>query len=69
MGRPVYPYELSDPDFCWLVSHFQENHPEYCIFESGALPVVFIKEQEFVRDQLSVLPEGESVGVTDAKEE
>lgn len=44
MGRPVYPYELSDPDYYWLVSHFEETYPDYFIFEDGAQPVVFIRE-------------------------
>ena len=42
MGRPVYPYELVDPDFCWLISNFQETFPEYRSVESPTLPVVFI---------------------------
>ena len=44
MGRPVYVYELNDPDFCWLISHFQESNPGYFMTESGSLPVIFIKE-------------------------
>jgi hypothetical protein len=43
MGRPIYPYELGDPDFSWLISHFQENHPGYNVIENTCLPVVFIE--------------------------
>ena len=43
MARAVYQYELSDPDFSWLLSSFQENHPEYRSIESGSLPVTFIR--------------------------
>ena len=43
MGRPVYQYELADPDFSWLVSSFQENHPDYSFAETTTLPVVFIQ--------------------------
>lgn len=53
MARPVYPYELADPDFCWLVTNFQENCPEYVCVDNGTLPVVFIgKKEEFVGDDL-----------------
>jgi hypothetical protein len=43
MARPVYTYELSDPDFSWLVSNFQENNPNYIIVENSCLPVSFVK--------------------------
>ena len=42
MGRPIYPYELSDPDFSWLISNFLETNPEYTAIESTCLPVVFV---------------------------
>lgn len=43
MGRPIYPYELNDPDFSWLISSFQESFPEYSFIENSCLPVVFIE--------------------------
>ncbi|RMG39819.1 MAG: hypothetical protein D6719_12415 [Candidatus Dadabacteria bacterium] len=46
MGRPVYPYELSDPDFTWLINNFQENNPDYCPIENSILPVVFVRESK-----------------------
>ena len=56
MGRPVYPHELVDPDFSWLISSFQENNPEYSSIESSVLPVVFIKDDtEF--EQTFFMPE------------
>lgn len=42
MGRPVYPYELDDPDFSWLVSRFKEEHKGYGYVESSCLPIVLI---------------------------
>lgn len=42
MGRPVYTYELSDPDLSWLVSNFQENNPNYILIENSCLPVSFV---------------------------
>jgi hypothetical protein len=44
MGRPIYPHELGDPDFSWLISSFREHHPEYIFVESTCLPVVFIHD-------------------------
>lgn len=43
MARPVYPYELSDPDMSWLVNNFRENNANYIAVESTCLPVVLIK--------------------------
>jgi hypothetical protein len=42
MGRPLYPYELGDPDFSWLLMSFQENNPDWIMVESTSLPVVLI---------------------------
>ncbi len=47
---------MVDPDFSWLISNFQENHPHYIAVEDGCLPVVFIgnrdslTEEQFVQD-------------------
>jgi hypothetical protein len=46
MGRPIYPYELADADFSWLITNFQENHPEYTLVEDSSLPIVFIGTKE-----------------------
>ncbi len=43
MGRPLYPYELGDPDFSWLLSSFQENNPGWVMIESTNLPVVMLQ--------------------------
>jgi len=43
MGRPLYPYELGDPDFSWLLSSFQENNPGWIMIESTNLPVVMLQ--------------------------
>jgi hypothetical protein len=42
MGRPIYSHELSDPDFSWLITSFQENNPNYSCVDSSCLPIVFI---------------------------
>lgn len=52
MARPVYPYELDDPDYYWLVNNFEENNSDYDMYCEGAEPVVFIKfgEENIVSD-------------------
>jgi len=42
MARPVYPHELCDPDFAWLIANFREQHPEFVSVESTFLPIVLI---------------------------
>jgi hypothetical protein len=58
MGRPVFPYELADTDFCWLVANFQDRNPTYTSVETAALPVVFIKflEEELQKATISDVP-------------
>jgi hypothetical protein len=46
MGRPVYPYELNDPDFSWLIDFFNENHSGYSAVVSNGLPVVFVSSHD-----------------------
>ena len=44
MGRPVFAYELDDPDFSWLINTFRESHPQFTYFEEHCLPLVFIAD-------------------------
>jgi len=46
MARPVFPYELDDPDFSWLLSRFREEHPEYALLDQVTLPLTLIKIPE-----------------------
>jgi hypothetical protein len=55
MARPVYAYELSDSDFSWLISNFQENNPSYFMIENSCLPVSFIKGAE-VKAEVAAFP-------------
>lgn len=43
MCRAIFSYELGDPDFSWLLSTFQEAHPDYFMVDSTCLPLVLIK--------------------------
>lgn len=44
MGRPVYPHELCDQDFTWLINSFRENNPNCVLIEVGCLPLVLIRD-------------------------
>lgn len=43
MARAVFQHELSDPDFTWLLTTFQERHPEYFTVDGSALPITLVK--------------------------
>ena len=64
MGRPVYPHELCDPDFSWLITNFQESNPNYRPVERGCLPVVLIcdgKDEPTATEEM--IPKNEGVSV------
>jgi hypothetical protein len=44
MGRPVFPFELNDQDFAWLISTFRENNPYSFTLECMSMPVVLWRE-------------------------
>ncbi len=48
MARPVYPHELCDPDFQWLISNYKESHPNLLVVESTFLPLILIQVDEAV---------------------
>lgn len=64
MARAVYPHEINDPDFQWLLNNYCENHPGAFKLDSGSLPVVIIsgsetqatQDGEFKQDELLPLP-------------
>lgn len=43
MARAVYPHELQDQDFSWLITRFQENNPNYALVDISSLPLVLIE--------------------------
>ena len=43
MARPIYPHELSDPDFQWLVNSYRESRGEVAVVDMSCLPLVMIK--------------------------
>jgi hypothetical protein len=44
MGRPVYPHELNDPDFSWLINSFRESNPNSTMVDISCLPLVLFRE-------------------------
>jgi len=45
MDRAVYQYELTDPDFAWLLRTFQESNPDYYFATSPYQPVTLIRAE------------------------
>lgn len=52
MVRPVYSHELTDPDFAWLITSFNEEFPGYILVDNPGSAVVFIKVSEPNQSQL-----------------
>ncbi len=48
MARPIYPHELSDPDFQWLLNSYRESRPGVALVDSTCLPLVLVKIDESV---------------------
>lgn len=46
MGRPIYNYELSDPDFSWLINSYKENNPRYAFVDASGIPISFITAEK-----------------------
>ena len=71
MARAVYPHEVTDPDFQWLLNNYCESHPGAFKLDSGSLPVVIItgsepapsQEAAFQPDEVLALPPGNSEDV------
>ncbi len=66
MARAVFPHEITDPDFQWLINTYCESHPGSFRLDSNCLPVVIITGNEslsdsgsaFQQDPLLALPPG-----------
>jgi hypothetical protein len=46
MGRAIYPHELGDADFAWLVNSYREAHPDAMLIEEPSLPLVLFRGRE-----------------------
>jgi hypothetical protein len=43
MGRAIFSYEMTDPDFSWLITSFAENRPEFVTVDVPGLPIFFLR--------------------------
>jgi len=42
MARPIYPHELSDPDFQWLINAYRESRGQVAVVDMSCLPLVMV---------------------------
>ena len=60
MARPIYPHELTDPDFQWLISTYKDGNPDSVVIEGTCLPVVLVR-----CESIPVAPEPIAVAPSD----
>jgi hypothetical protein len=66
MARAVFPHEVTDPDFQWLINTYCESHPGAIKLDTSCLPVVIIAgnsqdgdaHNAFHQDEVLALPPG-----------
>ena len=42
MARPIYPHELSDPDFQWLINAYRESKGQVAVVDMSCLPLIMV---------------------------
>ncbi len=42
MARPIFPHEISDPDFQWLIKNYCESRGPVAVVDVGCLPLVMV---------------------------
>ena len=42
MARGIFPHEIADPDYQWLIKNYCETSAPVAVVDSGCLPVVMI---------------------------
>ena len=76
MARAIFPHEVMDPDFQWLIKNFCESGPPVAVVDSGCLPLVMILLDERSRAlanphvlgiPISMEPRDASANTDDAK--
>lgn len=53
MARGVFPHEIIDPDYQWLIRNYCEKSAPVAVVDSGCLPVVMILLDESARSLVS----------------
>ena len=67
MARAVFPHEVTDPDFQWLLSTYCEAHPAAMMIDISCVPVVVIlfdqriaiTQEQVATGELLALPPGQ----------
>jgi hypothetical protein len=49
MARAIFPHEVMDPDFQWLIKNYCESGPPVAVIDSGCLPLVLVLLDERAR--------------------
>ena len=56
MARGIFPHEIADPDFQWLIKNYCETRGPVAIVDAGCLPIVMVlldeKAQAFVNQDI-----------------
>lgn len=42
MARGIFPHEVTDPDFQWLIKNYCETRGPVAVVDSGCLPLVIV---------------------------
>jgi hypothetical protein len=81
MDRGIFPHEMTDPDFQWLIKNYCETRGPVAIVDSGCLPLVMVlldenakalvNQEIFSHNIMGVLAGGsdEAAPVEDTKKE
>lgn len=79
MARGIFPHEITDPDFQWLIKNYCESSSPVAVVDSGCLPIILVLLDENARSLVnqdilshSILgaianPAEESMGTDDPK--
>lgn len=49
MARGIFPHEVSDPDFQWLIKNYMEKSAPVAVVDAGCLPLVMVLLDESAR--------------------
>lgn len=49
MARGIFPHEITDPDFQWLIKNYCETSAPVAVVDAGCLPLVMVLLDESAR--------------------
>jgi len=53
MARGIFPHEITDPDFQWLIKSYCETKGPVAVVDAGCLPLVMVLLDENARGLVS----------------